>query len=144
MDAERLYHVDNGAVLASFDRASGRALWHRNLGTIQKGSPVLADGKLYVGTENGKFFILRPRADGVDVLDEDWLGSAQRPGGDRRIAHRLERPRVRGVDGRDVRDRQRHAGTPVRPPGRTRRRRSRRHDDLRPGRLRACWCFRRR
>ena len=79
MDAERLYHVDNGAVLGAFDRASGRALWHRNLGTIQKGSPVLADGKLYVGTENGKFFILRPRADGVDVLDEDWLGSAQAP-----------------------------------------------------------------
>jgi hypothetical protein len=79
MDAERLYHVDNGAVLAAFDRASGRALWHRNLGTIQKGSPVLADGKLYVGTENGKFFILRPRADGVDVLDEDWLGSQQAP-----------------------------------------------------------------
>ena len=79
MDAERLYHVDNGAVLGAFDRASGRALWHRNLGTIQKGSPVLADGKLYVGTENGKFFILRPRADGVDVLDEDWLGSAQDP-----------------------------------------------------------------
>jgi PQQ-like domain len=79
MDAERLYHVDNGAVLAAFDRASGRALWHRNLGTIQKGSPVLADGKLYVGTENGKFFILRPRADGVDVLDEDWLGSPEAP-----------------------------------------------------------------
>jgi outer membrane protein assembly factor BamB len=79
IDAERLYHVDNGAVLGAFDRASGRALWHRNLGTIQKGSPVLADGKLYVGTENGKFFILRPRADGVDVLDEDWLGSPQDP-----------------------------------------------------------------
>jgi outer membrane protein assembly factor BamB len=79
IDAERLYHVDNGAVLGAFDRASGRALWHRNLGTIQKGSPVLADGKLYVGTENGKFFVLRPRADGVDVLDEDWLGSPQDP-----------------------------------------------------------------
>ena len=24
---------------------------------------VLADGKLYVGTENGQFFILRPQAD---------------------------------------------------------------------------------
>ena len=26
----------------------------------QKAPPVLADGKIYVGTENGKFFILRP------------------------------------------------------------------------------------
>jgi hypothetical protein len=79
IDAERLYHLDNGAVIGAFDRASGKRLWDRNLGTIQKGSPVLADGKLYVGTENGKFFILRPKADGVDVLDEDWLGSQADP-----------------------------------------------------------------
>ena len=45
IDAERLYHVDNEAVLGAFDQASGRALY-RNLGTIQKASPVLADGKL--------------------------------------------------------------------------------------------------
>jgi outer membrane protein assembly factor BamB len=78
-DDARLYHVDNGAVLGAFDLESGKKLWDKNLGTIQKASPVLADGKLYVGTENGKFYILRPRADGVDVLDEDWLGSQQDP-----------------------------------------------------------------
>ena len=33
------------------------------LGTAQKAPPVLADGKIYVGTDNGKFFIVRPRAD---------------------------------------------------------------------------------
>jgi outer membrane protein assembly factor BamB len=79
IDAERLYHVDNGAVLGAFNLKSGLKVWDRNLGTIQKGSPVLADGKIYVGTENGKFFILRPKAEGVDVLDEDILGSAQEP-----------------------------------------------------------------
>jgi outer membrane protein assembly factor BamB len=78
-DDTRLYHVDNGAVLGAFDVENGKRLWDRNLGTIQKGSPVLADGKLYIGTENGQFYILRPRADGVDVLDEDWLGSQQDP-----------------------------------------------------------------
>jgi outer membrane protein assembly factor BamB len=78
-DDQRLYHMDNGAVLGAFDLETGKRLWDRNLGTIQKGSPVLADGKLYVGTENGKFYILRPKADGVDVLDEDWLGSQQSP-----------------------------------------------------------------
>jgi hypothetical protein len=78
-DDQRLYHMDNGAVLGAFDLESGKKVWDRNLGTIQKGSPVLADGKIYVGTENGKFFILRPKADGVDVLDEDWLGSQQSP-----------------------------------------------------------------
>ncbi|MBA3949853.1 MAG: PQQ-like beta-propeller repeat protein [Acidobacteria bacterium] len=34
---------------------------------------MLADGKLYVGTENGKVYILRPSATGVEVLDEDAL-----------------------------------------------------------------------
>ena len=55
---------------ARLRRQDGQQLWRKNLGTIQKSSPVLADGKLYVGTENGKFYILKPHADGVDVLDE--------------------------------------------------------------------------
>ncbi len=79
MDAERLYTVDNSAIVAAFDLATGQRLWERGLGTLQKGSPILADGKLYVGTENGKFFILRPSATGVEVLDEDWLGSQADP-----------------------------------------------------------------
>jgi len=79
MDAERLYTVDNGAIVAAFDLQTGKRLWQRSLGTLQKGSPVLADGKLYVGTENGKFFILRPSATGVDVLDEELFGTADTP-----------------------------------------------------------------
>ncbi len=74
MDAERLYTVDNGAILGAFDLKTGAQVWTRTLGTLQKGSPVLADGKLYIGTENGKFYILRPSATGVDVLDEDVVG----------------------------------------------------------------------
>ena len=78
-DGERLYVVDNGAILAAFDLKDGRKAWEKILGTVQKSSPVLADGKLYLGTENGKFFILKPTASGVEVLDEDWLGSQETP-----------------------------------------------------------------
>jgi outer membrane protein assembly factor BamB len=78
-DGERLYTVDNGGILFAFDLKTGKQLWTENLGTIQKSSPVLADGKLYVGTENGKFFIIRPHADRAEVLDQDWLGSEQSP-----------------------------------------------------------------
>lgn len=78
-DDERLYHVDNGAVLAAFDLEDGRKLYEKTLGTIQRSSPVLADGKLYIGTQNGRFYILQPSATGVEVLDEDWLGSPQAP-----------------------------------------------------------------
>ena len=79
MDGERLYTMDNSAIVGAFDLKTGAKLWEKTLGTLQKGSPVLADGKLYVGTENGKFFILQPSATGVEVLDEDWLGSQQSP-----------------------------------------------------------------
>jgi hypothetical protein len=58
---------------------TGATAWTHQLGTLQKGSPVLADGKIYVGTENGKFFILRPSATGVEVLDEDLLGTEDVP-----------------------------------------------------------------
>jgi hypothetical protein len=75
----RIYQVDNGAVLGAFDLQTGARRWTHGLGTIQKASPVFGDGKLYVGTENGRFFILRPGADGVEVLDDDQLGTAADP-----------------------------------------------------------------
>ncbi|HUF48416.1 MAG TPA: PQQ-binding-like beta-propeller repeat protein [Vicinamibacterales bacterium] len=79
MDRDRLYVVDNGAVLAAFDLKTGTQAWTRSFGTLQKGSPVLADGKIYLGTENGKFYILRPSATGVEVLDEDIIGDPADP-----------------------------------------------------------------
>ncbi|HEY0005164.1 MAG TPA: PQQ-binding-like beta-propeller repeat protein [Pyrinomonadaceae bacterium] len=79
IDGDRFYQIDNGANLAAFDINTGKQLWLQNLGTIQKASPVLADGKLYVGTENGKFFILRPTATGCEILDADQLGTEAQP-----------------------------------------------------------------
>jgi outer membrane protein assembly factor BamB len=76
-DGDRLYQVDNGANLFAFDINTGRELWKQNLGTIQKASPVLADGKIYVGSENGKFFILKPGQDKVEVLDSDQLADQE-------------------------------------------------------------------
>jgi len=79
LDGDRLYQVDNGANIAAFDVNTGKQLWLKNLGTIQKASPVFADGKLYVGTENGKFYILKPSATGCEILDEDQLGAEEQP-----------------------------------------------------------------
>jgi len=78
-DGQRIYVVDNGGVLLAHDVKTGARAWEQNLGTIQKSSPVLADGKLYVGTENGKFFIIRPHADRAEILDQDWLGAEESP-----------------------------------------------------------------
>jgi outer membrane protein assembly factor BamB len=70
IDGDRLYQIDNSANLFAFDVQTGKELWKQNLGTIQKASAVFADGKIYVGTENGKFFILRPRSDRCEILSE--------------------------------------------------------------------------
>jgi outer membrane protein assembly factor BamB len=70
MDGDRLYQADNAGTLVAFDVQTGRQLWKQPLGTVQKASSVFADGKIYVGTESGKFFILRPHADKCDVLSE--------------------------------------------------------------------------
>jgi outer membrane protein assembly factor BamB len=79
IDGDRLYQLDNSANIGAFDLNTGKQLWLQNLGTIQKASPVLADGKFYVGTETGKFFILKPTATGCEILDQDQLGTEQLP-----------------------------------------------------------------
>jgi outer membrane protein assembly factor BamB len=74
-DGQRVYWIDNGSNLVAFDAQSGKEIWKQNLGTIQRASLVFADGKLYVGNENGRFFVMRPKADGVDILSRVQLGS---------------------------------------------------------------------
>jgi outer membrane protein assembly factor BamB len=73
IDGDRVYQIDNAANIAAFDIKTGKQLWLKNLGTVQKASPVLADGKLYVGTESGKFYILKPTAAGCEILSENEL-----------------------------------------------------------------------
>lgn len=78
VDGDRLYQIDDSANLFAFDINTGKELWKQTLGTLQRASPVLADGKLYVGTENGKFFILKPGPTGCQVLSEIELGPVEK------------------------------------------------------------------
>lgn len=75
IDGDRFYQIDNSANVFAYELATGKQLWKKNLGTLQKGSPVLADGKLYVGTENGAFYILKPSATDCEVLSKVQFGS---------------------------------------------------------------------
>jgi outer membrane protein assembly factor BamB len=79
IDGDRIYQIDNSANLFAFDVVNGKKLWQLGLGTLQRASPVLADGKVYVGTENGKFFILKPGNDKAEILSEVQLGTAANP-----------------------------------------------------------------
>ena len=69
-DQDRIYQADNSSNLFAFDVETGHELWKQNLGTIQKASVVFADSKIYIGSESGKFYILRPHAERCEVLSE--------------------------------------------------------------------------
>ncbi|HKY31868.1 MAG TPA: PQQ-binding-like beta-propeller repeat protein [Candidatus Polarisedimenticolia bacterium] len=69
----RLYVVDDSANLFALDAATGATLWQHNLGTVGKGSPVWADGKIYAPEVNGHLVILRPEADRAVELDRDQV-----------------------------------------------------------------------
>jgi outer membrane protein assembly factor BamB len=79
LDGDRFYVIDIGANLAAFDFATGRELWRTNIGHSQRASPVVADGKIYVGSVGGLFYILKPGPDAVTVLDHDELGTPEAP-----------------------------------------------------------------
>jgi outer membrane protein assembly factor BamB len=69
-DGKYLYQIDNGSQLVAFDVATGKETWSQSLGILQKAPPVLADGKIYVGTDGGSFFIIRPQANRAEVLSK--------------------------------------------------------------------------
>lgn len=68
VDGPRVYQLDGSSRLKALDVATGKELWSLPLGTLQKAPPVMADGKIYVGTDGGEFFIVRPHADKGEIL----------------------------------------------------------------------------
>lgn len=58
LHANRLYVMNNFGVLHCFDADTGKEYWQHIVGRVGKGSPVWADGKIYVPTVNANFAIL--------------------------------------------------------------------------------------
>ena len=63
-----LYVVADTGRLYAYDSKSGEELWSYSLGTVGKGSPIWADGKLYVMEVNGNIHILKPSREGCESL----------------------------------------------------------------------------
>jgi outer membrane protein assembly factor BamB len=85
-----IYQMDNVGVLHAFESATGKELWSERLGTSQRGNLVLADGKLYLGSESGQFFIVRPRGDRAEVLSKVELPiSVESMGGSERTPEQV-------------------------------------------------------
>jgi outer membrane protein assembly factor BamB len=71
----RVYGVDEGGMLFTHDLESGKLLGKKKLGIIGRASPVYGDGKIYIGEGTGRFYILRPDGDKLEVLSQLRLNS---------------------------------------------------------------------
>ncbi|MBU6221184.1 MAG: PQQ-binding-like beta-propeller repeat protein [Planctomycetes bacterium] len=67
---DRVYFIDDGAKVYAFDKATGTPVGRpqKLLGTIVRGSPLVADGKLYVCSTSG-WHVLEPTADGLKFMN---------------------------------------------------------------------------
>jgi len=66
----RLYVVDNSANLHALNSQTGETHWEHNFGTVGKGSPVWADGKIFVTEVNGNFVVIEPGEEDAKALGE--------------------------------------------------------------------------
>ncbi len=76
----RLYVMSNSGVLHCFDAVSGKKYWQFVAGRIGKGSPVWADGKIYLTTANGTFVILEDKGDSCEKIEFHRLQHGRRRG----------------------------------------------------------------
>ena len=67
---DRVYFVDDGAKVYAFDKVTGEPVGKpvKLLGTIVRGSPLVADGKLFVCSTGG-WHVLEPTKDGLKFVN---------------------------------------------------------------------------
>ena len=72
-----LFVVTDTGNLMSFDCETGKELWVHDLGTVGKGSPVWADGKIYATEVNGHVHIVKPTREGCESLSKVKIEAAK-------------------------------------------------------------------
>jgi outer membrane protein assembly factor BamB len=74
---DRVYYIEDGATLVIVNAKTGELVGQKKLGRIMFGSPMVADGKIYVAENTGRFYVLKPSEKGVDVVSEARLGQGE-------------------------------------------------------------------
>ena len=64
----KVYAIEDKAQLRIVDPKTGEQIYKKKLGTMMRSSPLYADGKIYTCTANGRWYILKPTEDGVDIV----------------------------------------------------------------------------
>jgi outer membrane protein assembly factor BamB len=73
----RLFIPDEIGRLYCLDAKDGKEHWHYDYGRNTKGSPVLADGKIYVGEVDSRFHILKPGDSSCEELSNVFFRKAK-------------------------------------------------------------------
>jgi outer membrane protein assembly factor BamB len=73
----KLYVCNDLGRLYCLNAKDGKQLWRFNYGKNTKGSPLWADGKIYIGEVDYKFHILKPDDKGCKVLHTQSFGDAE-------------------------------------------------------------------
>src|SRR5262249_35998527 len=79
----KIYVCDEIARMYCLDAKDGKLLWRHKYGRNSKGSPVWADGKIYITMVNGEFHVLKPVATACeDLCTVEFLPPANDPSAD--------------------------------------------------------------
>lgn len=70
-----LYLISDAGIATCVDANSGEVVWSERLGGKFAASPLLADGKIYVGNQAGELLVVRPGRE-LDVVASNKLDSA--------------------------------------------------------------------
>lgn len=70
---DRVYFIDDGATLVIVDAKTGKQIGQKKLGRSMFGSPIVADGKLIVVENTGRYYLLKPTEKGVEVVSDARL-----------------------------------------------------------------------
>jgi outer membrane protein assembly factor BamB len=73
LDRDRLYVCDELGALYCLSTKDGSQIWVYNYGKNTKGSPVLADGKIYIPEADARFHILKPNGNGCQELHSQFF-----------------------------------------------------------------------
>ena len=68
-----LYAVADTGKMYAYDSKTGEALWDYSLGTVGKGSPIWADGKIYATEVNGHIHVLKADRKGCESVSKNAL-----------------------------------------------------------------------
>ena len=86
MIGDYLYAADDKAKMRVIDPKTGEELDVVRMGTMQRMSPVYADGKIYTGEANGRIYILKPDGDKLETIFRGRLPRGEEVNGSPAIA----------------------------------------------------------